>query len=53
MSARAGVGHGNIREGKARGGILELQKELVGFVLRYGSNDQKDNGGKKKVSQKR
>ena len=32
VSARAGVGFNNVRNNKARGGILELQRELAALV---------------------
>jgi len=34
VSAKAGIGFGNIRGRRARGGILELQRELAGLVPR-------------------
>lgn len=32
VSAKAGIGYGNINGGRAMGGILELQRELAGLV---------------------
>ncbi len=32
VSARAGVGYNNVKNDRARGGILELQKELAALV---------------------
>jgi F0F1-type ATP synthase epsilon subunit len=32
VSARAGVGYNNVVGDKARGGVLELQKEIVALV---------------------
>jgi hypothetical protein len=41
VSAKAGIGYNNIVGQRARGGILELQKELAALAVTKLSNRQK------------